>query len=110
MVVVGGDSAIARFTATETLVNDDLLTVAPKPGADRRHQATAVAQAVAGRLPVDMPRIEAKRTVVPVTAAADRRTDERFAVSTLELFFANALGRGPKSFRLATFFAAAVAA
>lgn len=109
MVVVGSDAAIARFSAAKALMNDDLFTIPPKPGADGRHQAAAIAQSVAGRLPVDMPREEAERTVISVTPTADRRSDKRLAVSTLELFFANTLGCWPKSFTMAML-AAAVAA
>lgn len=84
-VIVCGDPAVAHLATAETLMHDHLLAIPPKRGADGLHQTAALVLAVA-RGVVDMFRVEAKRAMVPLAAAADRRTDEGLAMPAFELF------------------------
>lgn len=85
MIVVGGDAAIARDLTTKAAMHDHLLAVAPEPRSHRLHQASALAQTIAGRLAVDMARVETQRAVVPVPPTAQRWSHKRPAMTALEL-------------------------
>lgn len=96
VIVVGSDAAVACFAASQALVNDDLFTIAPKPGANGFHQTAAIAQPVAGRLTIDMPRIETERTVIAMSPAADGWADKGSAMTALEFFRAGPVVRRRK--------------
>jgi hypothetical protein len=86
--IVGGDAAMAFHVASETAVHEHLLAVTPEVRADRRHQAAALAEPVAGLLPVDMLRVQAERAVIAVPSPGDWRSDKRLAMPALELLAA----------------------
>ncbi len=65
-------------------MQDHLLAVAPLDDSSRAHQRVALAPAVARMVQIDVQRVQAVRTVVPVTAAAGGRADELPALSAAE--------------------------
>src|SRR5688572_21508550 len=75
-VVVRRHPAIPRLATSQASVDDHLLTIAPKGGANRFHQTATFVFAVARRL-IDMPRVETQRTMIPLAAPANRRSHER---------------------------------
>jgi hypothetical protein len=94
-MVVSRRPAIAHLAASQASMHDHLFAIAAEGGANRLHQAAAFVLPVAG-CTVDMLRIETERTMIPVPAAADRRTDEGLAMTALELFgFGLPAGRCP---------------
>lgn len=103
MIIIRRDPAVSDDVAPQTAMNDDLLAIAAKPGRHRSHQATTVAEAVARRLPVDVPRIETERAVIPMPTAAERWPDKSSAVSALEFLAAHSVRRWCVSLRWALF-------
>jgi len=83
-VVIGRDPIRSFLAAAEAAVQDHLLAVAPVEDADRRHQRAAITSAIARHAPIDVPGIEAVRTVIAMPTTADRRSDELLAMSALE--------------------------
>ncbi len=91
-MVVGCRAAISHLATPQAAMHDHLLAIAPKCGADRFHETSALVLAVT-RLPIDMLRIEAEGTMVAMSPAADRRPDKGLAMPAFELFGLRLPGR-----------------
>jgi hypothetical protein len=72
--------------ATEATMHDCVLSLPPHERRDGRHKRAAVACAVPRSATVDVPRIQARRTVIPVAPARRRCADHELAVTAPELF------------------------
>ena len=68
-VVVRGHAAVSLEPAAEAPVDKRLLAVAAGEDSDGRHARAAFAGAVARYPAIDMQRVEAVRTVIPVPAS-----------------------------------------
>jgi hypothetical protein len=58
-IIVGSDAVVPLETATQAAMHDGVLAFRARERADGRHRTATVARAVAGRLPVDVARVEA---------------------------------------------------
>lgn len=83
-VVVRRDAVPSLDAAAEAAVHQHLFPRPPDEHPDWGHERPAAARPVTGPRLVHMPRVQADRAVVPVTPAAQRRTDHRLAVPAAE--------------------------
>jgi hypothetical protein len=68
-VIVCGDAAVSFEPAAEAAVQDDVLALRAGEGADRLHDAVAVAPAVTRRLGVHMTGVQTEGAMVTLAAA-----------------------------------------
>jgi hypothetical protein len=71
--------------AGQAPVHDRVLALCARERTDGRHRSAAVARAVAGRLPVDVARVQALRTVIAVPPPIQRPPYKRAAVTAAKL-------------------------
>lgn len=83
-VVVGGNPVVALEATAQAAMQQHLLAVWAEERSGRRHERLAVTGAVAGRLAVDVQRVQAAGTVVALASAGERQTDKGLAVPALE--------------------------
>ena len=93
-IVVGGDAVVPFEAAAEASMHDGVLALGARKRADGRHGPAAVARSIAGRLAVDVARVEALRAVVAVLASIQGPAYERPAMPAAKL-----LARSPKAAR-----------
>ncbi len=84
-IVVGRDAAVALEPAGQAAVDDHVLAFRPGESADRRHQSTTVARAIARRIAVHVARVQAVGAVIAMLASGDGRPDKQATGSTAEL-------------------------
>ena len=86
--VVGRDPVVPFGSASTAAMQNHLFPIRPVKRADGRHQRFALAFAIARVGSIDMARIEAERTMVPMLASTDGWPHKRAAMPAFERFAA----------------------